>query len=103
MGSDLRTRESALELGLAHLRAATDVEPARLRLQFLARRLVTLAHCVGLLAQRGTRRLVQVLERLLALGARLRLLDVLAGGLSLLGGCHRQRVPETALRQPAPV
>src|SRR4051794_33741920 len=87
----LRARDRALELGLAHLRAALDVEPARLGLELLARRLVAATDGGRLLAQRGARLRREVLQSLLLLRAGLRLLDVLARGLALLRGRHADR------------
>src|SRR3954449_464205 len=90
-GALLRARDRALELGLPHLRAALDVEPARLGLELLARRRVAATDGGRLLAERGARLRREVLQRLLLLRAGLRLLDVLARGLALLRGRHGDR------------
>jgi len=84
----LRARDRALELVLAHLRAALDVQPARLRLELLARRRVAAAHRLRLLAERRVSALRKVLQSLLLLRARLGLLDVLARRGALLLARH---------------
>src|SRR4051812_26563882 len=84
-------RDRALELGLAHLRAALDVQLAGLGLELLARRLVAATDGRRLLAQRGVRLGREVLEGLLALRAGLRLLDVALRGLALFLSRHSRR------------
>src|SRR4051794_27679237 len=97
----LRSRDRSLELGLAHLRAALDVQPPGLGLELLARGLIAPAHRAGLLAERRPRALGQVLERLLAARALLRALDVAPRRGALLRSSHgtaatRQRWTRTA-------
>src|SRR2546430_1853060 len=88
-----RPRDGALQVGLPHLGAAADVQLACLRLELLARRLVAATDCSGLIAERRTGARGQVLEGLLAAGARLRLLDVAASGRALLLGSHGFSAP----------
>src|SRR5829696_7144458 len=78
----------ALQLRLAHLRPAADVELACLRLELLPRGLVAALHCRRLLAQGRVGALRQVLERLLLLRSGLSFLDVLARCLALFAGRH---------------
>src|SRR5205823_2611075 len=83
-----RALPAALQFGLAHLRAALDVQLTCTLLELLACRLPSGPHRVRLLAERGARLLRQVLQRLLLARARLRLLDVLACGRTLLRRGH---------------
>src|SRR4051812_44881302 len=88
-----RAGDRALELRLPHLRPALDVELAGLLLELLARRLVAAADLVRLDPERSARAARQVLQRLLALGAGLRLLDVALGGGALLLSGHVNGLP----------
>src|SRR4051794_32526971 len=89
----LGSRHGPLELVLAHLRAALDVEPPGLGLELLARGRLALADRVRLLAQGRPCLRGQVLEGLLAASPGLRLLDVALGRLALLGGGHETWLP----------
>src|SRR3954451_1812554 len=82
-----------LQLRLAHLRAAPDVEPTGLGLELLARGLVTAPHRGGLLPERAARRARQILQGLLASSTLLRLLDVAPGGAALFRRGHAREVP----------
>src|SRR3954463_136347 len=84
----LGSRHGPIELVLAHLRAALDVEPPGLGLELLARGRLAFADRVRLLAQGRPCLRGQVLEGLLAASPGLRLLDVALGRLALLGGGH---------------
>src|SRR5690349_2703912 len=64
-GPALGAGDGVLELVLAHLGAALDVELPGLLLQLTTSRCVTAADRVGLLAQRAARGLRQVLKRVL--------------------------------------
>src|SRR5918992_1164435 len=91
--SALGALDGPLELGLAHLGPAGDVQPAGLRLQLLAGRLLAGADLGGLHAARRARLAREVLQRLLALGAGLRLLDVAPRGRALLLSGHGIGLP----------
>src|SRR5918992_1657312 len=91
--SALGALDGPLELGLAHLGPAGDVQPAGLGLELLAGRLLAAADLVGLHAERRARLAREVLQRLLALGAGLRLLDVAPRGRALLLSGHGIGLP----------
>src|SRR4051794_25355308 len=88
-----RASHRPLELRLAHLRTPFDVQLPRLRFELLARRLIAAPHGGGLLAERSLRLAREVLQRLLALRAGLRLLHVRPRGGALLLGGHGVCLP----------
>src|SRR5436190_2220537 len=79
--------QRALELGLAHPRPPRDSQALSLAVQVGAT-LLPAAHLGALLAEGGAGALREVLDRLFARGAGLRLLDVAAGRRALLFGRH---------------
>src|ERR671915_1177133 len=91
--SALGALDGPLELGLAHLGPAGDVQPAGLGLELLAGRLLAAADLVGLHAERRARLAREVLQGLLALRAGLRLLDVGPRGRALLLSGHGIGLP----------
>src|SRR5918994_1042664 len=92
----LGSADRALQVRLAHLRAAADVQPLGFAHELIARLGLAPADLARLLAEGCSGPLRQVLERLLALRARLRLLHVALRGASLLGCSHISRIPGSA-------